>query len=72
MKVQQWNQDVLEFLAQQPYEEPTQKVAIQLLADIDGFLGRIQPSQIATMTELSNALPKEKQFKKQAQKTAQK
>lgn len=71
-QVQQWNQDVLEFLASLPLEEMSQAEATTNLSRIDDLHDLIHVSQLTTMTELANSLPGEKQFKKMAAKAQEK
>ena len=68
---QQWNQEVLEYLAAQPIEEPSRQTAEHLLNQLDGYLASFRPDHLSTLQELSNTLP-EKPFKKTLVKTEQK
>ncbi|XP_064394255.1 guanine nucleotide exchange factor DBS-like isoform X2 [Halichondria panicea] len=69
---QQWTQDALEFMASQPLEEPSSKIATDLVRQIDGTLNRVNPNQLTAMIDLAAALPPEKQYSKNAHKTSQK
>ena len=72
IQVQQWNQDVLEFLASLPLEDMTAGEATTHLSRIDDLHDLVHISQLNTMTELANSLPGEKKFKKMAEKAKEK
>ena len=63
-KVQQWNQDVLEFLATLYLEDMSEEDASVNLSKIEGFTDGVEVSQLTTIAELANSLPPEKHFKK--------
>ena len=66
-QVQQWNQDVLEFLATLYLEDMSEEDASANLSKIEGFTSDgIEESQLATIAELASSLPSEKHFKKTA------
>ena len=65
-KVQQWNQDVLEFLATLYLEDVSEEDFSANLSKIEEFSDSIEVSQLTTITELANLLPVEKKFKKTA------
>ena len=72
IQVQQWNQDVLEFLASLPLEDMTAGEATTHLSRIDDLHDLVHISQLTTMTELASSLPGEKKFKKMAEKAKEK
>ena len=72
IQVQQWNQDVLEFLASLPLEDMTPSEATSHLSRIDDLQDVIHITQLITTTELANSLPGEKKFKKMAEKAKEK
>ena len=72
LQVQQWNQDVLEYLASLPLEDMTSMEATTHLSRIDDLHDVIHVSQLTTVTELANSLPGEKKFKKMAEKAKDK
>ncbi len=59
-------------MASQPLEEPSNKIASDMVRQIDGTLNRVNPNQLNAMIDLAAALPPEKQYSKNAQKTSQK
>ena len=65
-KVQQWNQDVLEFLATLYLEDMSEEDASANLSKIEEFTDSFEESQLTTISELVNSLPPEKHFKKTA------
>ena len=65
-KVQQWNQDVLEFLATLYLEDMSEEDASANLSKIEGFTDSFEVSQLTTIAEIANSLPPEKHFKKTA------
>ena len=71
-QVQQWNQDVLEFLATLYLEDMSEEDASTNLSKIEGFADGIEELQLTTVTELANSLPPEKHFKKTAQNLKEK
>ena len=68
MKVQQWNQEVLEFFAPLYLEEMSPEKASMNLSKIEEFRDDIQVSQIEAIAELAESLPAaaEKGFRKAA------
>lgn len=61
----------MEFLASQPLENITFYAANTLAAKVDDFLTKLNPTQVQFLREMAKVLP-DKQFKKSAEKTAQK
>lgn len=59
-------------MASQPLEEPSSKMASGLVGQIDRLLNRVHPSQLTAIMDLAAALPVDKQYGKNAQKTSQK
>ena len=66
MKVQQWNQEVLEFLATLHLDEMSEEKASMNLSKIEEFRDDIQVSQLEAIAELAESLPAEKGVKKAA------
>ena len=63
---------MLEFLASLPLDDMSASDATTNLSRIDDLHDLIHASQLATMTELADSLPGEKQFKKMASKAKEK
>jgi hypothetical protein len=72
LQIQQWNQDVCEFLASLPLEDMMVSEATTHLSRIDDLHDLIHISQLTTMTELANSLPGERKFKRMAEKAKEK
>ena len=66
-KVQQWNQEVLEFLAALHLEEMSEEMASMNLSNIENFHDDVQASQLEAIAELAESLPAEKGVKKAAE-----
>lgn len=72
MQIQQWKDEVLEFLASLYLEDMSQEEASANLRKIEDFQDDIEESQLDTVTELANSLPAEKRFKKVAKNVKEK
>ena len=64
LQIQQWKDEVLEFLASLYLEEMSHEEASTNLRKIEEYQDDVEDSQLDTVTELANSLPAEKHFKK--------
>ena len=64
IKVQQWKDEVLEYLASLYLEDMSEEEASTSLKKIEEFQEEAEATQMDTITELANSLPVEKHFKK--------
>ena len=64
MQIQQWNDEVLEFLASLYLEDMSEEEALANLRKIEDFEDDVEDGKLDTVTELANSLPTEKRFKK--------